>query len=84
MQTPSVGRIVHYYLAGGALPRPYADVMAERKPIAAMITEVHSDTCVNLISFESGRDPFTETSVDLVEPDGECRSSSFCIWPPRV
>ena len=76
MQTPTVGRIVHFY-EGQALD----------KPVAALITRVHSDTCVNLTTFGDGMDPMPVSSVELVastEPADVGGRSMFCIWPPRV
>lgn len=69
MQKPSLGRIVHF--------RPGENI----DPGAAMITRVHTDTCVNLIVFEDGRDPRSVTSVTLRDEDN---NEWGCWWPPRV
>lgn len=73
MQKPSVGRIVHYYPSENE-PHLFAEV---GEPVAAIITRVWTDECVNLQLFtNSGRTPHL-TSRCRGEGDGEWR------WPPR-
>jgi len=75
MITPTIGRIVWYYPAG------YAD----RPPLAAIVTCVWSDTCVNLAIFDRNGNamPNPPTSILLVQ-DGNERPSggNFCEWMP--
>lgn len=66
MQKPSIGRIVHY-LAG------------EGQPLAAIITHVWNDACVNLTVFGPNGDTYGRTSVTF----GGDRVGD-CNWPPRV
>lgn len=67
---PSLGRIVLF--------RPTFDVVH-----SAIITYVHSDTCVNLAAFDSNGNPYGKTSVQLVQ-DGEHRPNwAFCEWSPH-
>jgi hypothetical protein len=61
--TPSVGRIVH------TLPG------TPDGPIPAIITRVHSPTCVNLTVFGDGQAPHFLSSAVLGEQ---------WAWPPRV
>lgn len=63
-QKPSVGRVVH--LKDG-------DVS-----LAAIVTKVWSDTCVNLAFFTEGGSCSPRTSVLYGEGPGEWS------WPPRV
>lgn len=70
---PTVGRIVHY--------QSYGTPGGEFKslPRAAVVTQVHSDTCVDLcILNPTGM--FFNTSVQFSEePKGGCWN-----WPPRT
>lgn len=78
---PTVGRIVWYYPPGvkPGVPRN------KRQPLAAIVTYVWSNTCVNLAIFDENGRPIAEppTSVLLVQegnprPDG----GNFCEWMP--
>lgn len=61
---PSVGRIVHFIHGG-------------RNIAAAIVTRVHSDTCVNLyVFFDAAAE--ARTSVCLGTSDGDW------MWPERV
>lgn len=76
---PTVGRIVHYYSTS-------TDEWINRigsEPLAAIITAVHSDTCVNLTVFASYGDPASRRDVLLVQPCTEIpESGSYCTWMP--
>lgn len=78
-QKPSLGRIVLYTGPGGGSTEH-----------AAIITKVHSDTCVNLAIFEDPQfsAPVTlRTSVMMatIHADGEQPPAVNCWrWPPRV
>jgi hypothetical protein len=65
---PTIGRIVHFIEQDGA------------KPLPAVITEVHSDTCVNLsvIPNVEHKSPHLVTSVTNHEG-----SQPRWMWPPR-
>lgn len=67
---PSIGRIVHFRKGSAAAQ-------------AAIITRVHSDTCVDVAVFTSS-DPavVTRTSAELVDPNEGAAVGWF--WPPRV
>jgi len=69
MQKPSIGRIVHYRNAAGI------------GPLAAIITCVYSDACVNLTVFRDGALMDTDTSIPLRDADN---GEWGCWWPPRV
>lgn len=67
-QTPSVGRIVIYYCS-------------VRGANAAIITSVHSNTCVNLACFDGNGNPYNQTSVTKFS---ENQVNNCWDWPPRV
>ncbi len=77
---PTVGRIVHFHEIN--------EQGASGPPRAAIITEVWSDTCVNLAIFYGNGSPVTTppTSVMLV-PAGDPAPSGvrhYCQWPSPV
>lgn len=67
---PTVGRIVHYWYG-------------KSEPRAAIITAVHSDTCVNLTTFlaDGGTEP--QTSVVFIHDDDTHTDQPCCRWPKR-
>lgn len=67
-QKPSVGRIVHY--------RP--EVAWTESSCAAIVTSVHSDTCINLAYFTPNGEPGSKCSVSYGEGCGHWS------WPPRI
>lgn len=75
-QTPSIGRIVHFFDAG----LKGLGVNGEG-PYAAIITTVHSPTCVNLDGFPAGQIG-EQTSVCLGTKDSGM--SSRWEWPARA
>lgn len=72
-QKPSVGRIVHYQSYG----TPNGEYKS--KPIAAVITEVFSDTCVNLFVMNPSGLFFNQSVVRSDEP-----KAGHWNFPPRV
>lgn len=73
MIRPSVGRIVLYHQWNGADPQ------------AAIVTEVHGDTLVNLCAFEGTGSPCPYTSVVLIQPEDDLPApgtTSYCCWMP--
>lgn len=68
MQTPTVGRIVHYHPSPGSPPE------------AGIVIGVNADT-VNLQVCNSGGTWSTKTSVPEFKEGGE---GAFWAWPPRV
>ena len=75
MIKPTVGRVLWYYPHGGN----------EGPPLAAIVTCVWSDTCVNLAIFNASGTPMPvpPTSVLLVQ-EGNPRPTGghFCEWMP--
>ncbi|MBN8995930.1 MAG: hypothetical protein J0H94_11955 [Rhizobiales bacterium] len=71
---PTVGRIVHFYRRSPGAP----------EPSAAIITKVHSDTIVNLMTFPHDGNPNPSTpmtTVALVEPDQAHALPVWWMWP---
>lgn len=67
--TPTVGRIVWYIDDSGA-------------SLAAIITHVWSDDCVNLAVFSADGVPFGKTSVKLLNPGATASDTDCCQWMP--
>ena len=73
---PTVGRVVWFYPA---------DRLVQDAPLAAMVTAVHSDTCVNLAVFGRNGVPMSHppTSVMLVQPGKPVpKAGPYCEWMP--
>jgi glyoxylase-like metal-dependent hydrolase (beta-lactamase superfamily II) len=78
MIKPTVGRVVHFYPESN-------DSMLYRggdTPLAAIITHVHSDYCVNLAVFSAEGYALARTSVRLVHDARPRSGSQFCEWMP--
>lgn len=82
---PTAGRVVWYHPFAHA---PWAADAASDfarlgdQPLAAIIAHVWSDTCVNLVVFDSNGNAHSRTSVTLHQGDGPCTSSPWCEWMP--
>ena len=76
---PAIGRIVHFHdlTSPTGAGMPYVDTFA------AIITAVHSDTCVNLTIFYPNGDTRGVSSVSLDGDVGTHTPYSWS-WPPRV
>lgn len=90
MIAPTVGRVVWYrpgmYDLGmlSTQPEPPLAYLGDG-PLAAIITHVWSDTCVNLTVFDSNAVSHPRTSVCLHQgdgPRGDRGSSPYCEWMP--
>ncbi len=77
MIEPTVGRVVWYH------PGPHEHGPSPGgQPLAAHIAHVWSDTCVNLMVIDANGNPYSCTSVLLVQ-DGALRPENcFCEWMP--
>lgn len=81
MQKPSIGRIVHYH---------YENTEGNPSSLhhaAAMVIEVHSDSCVTLEVMFSPWAPTHETSLGRIRTSvliAEQPTNRQCTWPPRV
>lgn len=74
--TPTVGRVVWFYRKGASLTE---------QPLAAIVSHVWSDTCVNLAIFDANGNAMVNppTSVLLVQEGAEIPSGGhFCKWMP--
>ncbi len=81
MIAPTVGTVVHYHPSR----TPSGNAMAKQydRPLAAIITAVWSDTCVNLTVFDANGTPHGRTSVLLVQEDNPIPSGGlYCEWTP--
>lgn len=74
MIKPTVGRVVWFY--------KYSSGQGHKGPLAAHVAKVYDDTCVNLMVIDEGGTPRSETSVLLVQEDGEAPTSDYCTWMP--
>lgn len=70
---PTVGRVVWFKPAG----------LLDDQPYAALVTYVHGDRMVNLVTFDHNGNPSPQTSVPLVQ-EGDVRPSAgfYCEWMP--
>jgi hypothetical protein len=71
---PTVGRIVH--------TGDMETTATEARPLAAIITRVWSDTCINLCVFTDAG-PEMRTSVVLAA-EGDKLTPVTWTWPPRA
>lgn len=72
MIEPTIGRVVHYR------PTGISGVIC-----AALITAVHSDTCINLRVFHADGTDSAPASVDLVQDDNyPSDGRAFAEWMP--
>jgi hypothetical protein len=81
MIKPTVGRVVWFYSSSldsqlGRYPN--------NEPMAALVTKVWSDSCVNLSIFDPNGNAHGRTSVYLWqgEAHGPRPDGSFCEWMP--
>jgi hypothetical protein len=87
----SVGRVVHYY-EGDFEPvnrdSPHGRGTNGTRIHPAIITQVYTDDCVNLIVFLDGTGPHVRTSMtrlpDEVFVEGMHCTNSGWRWPERV
>lgn len=78
MIKPTVGRVVWYR------PSPGENIVGNdgSQPLAAIITHVWSDTCINLAVFDANGIATNRTSVYLLQPETERPASQFAEWMP--
>lgn len=78
MIQPTVGRVVWFY--------PPKDQRCESsQPMAAIVTFVFSDTCVNLAIFADSGGGFLidpPGSVPLLQDGEEAPDEAYCCWMP--
>lgn len=73
---PTVGRVVWFYPQGHS---------QDKQPLAAIVSHVWSDTCVNLAIFSANGCPMQNppTSILLVQEGSEVPSGGhYCTWMP--
>lgn len=76
-QTPSVGRIVHYYDRDETNQNLHG-------PYAAVIAAVHSNDCVTLAVTMPWRETLFVTSSCTHKDSGGEAMGKYWVWPPRV
>ena len=75
MIKPTVGRVVLFHHMG-----LFPHVIAHSDTFAAMVVHVWSDTCVNLVIFDSNGMLFNATSVDLIQDEREYPAHPHAFW----
>lgn len=73
-QMPSIGRIVHV--------RDWSQGQQEPEIAAALITKVHSPTCINVRVFPDCGVPYSQTSIELDAPN--TLTPGKWQWPTRT
>jgi hypothetical protein len=75
---PTIGRVVWF------TPATSDNTLARNgtQPLAALVTCVWSDTCVNLAVFDANGIATNRTSVLLLQGDGDRPDGYFCEWMP--
>ncbi len=74
MIRPTIGRVVWFYKS--------VEPGLHKGPLAAHVCYVHSDSLVNLMVITENGEPSAETSVTLVQENGEVPTFSYCTWMP--
>lgn len=77
---PTVGRVVHYFPAKSKYEFGFS--IFGGHPHAAIVTAVHSDTCVNLAVFDSNGKTFPATSVPLFQQQQPKEIGDHAAWMP--
>jgi len=77
MISPTVGRVVWYH-PGSSDPGP----SPEGQPLAAIVSHVWSDTCINLAIFDANGVLYNRTSVLLVQDGAPVPSQQYAEWMP--
>lgn len=78
MIRPTIGRILHY-----VVPIGVNDALNGGPTYAAIVTEVWSDTMVNLCVFDQDGSPRSRTSVELFQgSDHLPEDMAFAMWMP--
>ena len=80
---PTPGRVVWFYPHESDALSQFGSVR-EKKPLAAHIAHVWSDTCVNLMVIDPNGNPTNRTSVYLIPSDStsDTPGSSYAAWMP--
>lgn len=79
MIQPTPGRMVWYRPNGSDTGVAHYSGDA---PLAATVTHVWSDRCVNLTVFDSAGTPHARTSVPLVQDGDTAPGFAYCEWMP--
>lgn len=77
---PTVGRVVWYRPSVSDVDLPHD----RKEPLAALVTRVWGERCVNLVVFDANGNAHGRTSVRLVQQDDEIASvdEAFAVWMP--
>lgn len=71
MISPTIGRVVWYYKPG---------MSHVEQALPAIVSFVHSDTCINVGGFDAMGKPFSDTSVVLLQDEGSYGNPSGGAW----
>lgn len=77
MISPTIGRVVWYWPGTSDFGIDNGD-----QPLAALVTHVWSDSCVNLAVFGQDGTAHGRTSVRLVQDDSGNSGQPFAEWMP--
>jgi hypothetical protein len=81
---PTVGRIVWFYPDESFKGlNPQYNYLDKTQPLAAIVTYVWDDRCINLTVFDQASVPFARTSIILrQEDDPKPEGYSYAEWMP--
>lgn len=75
MIAPTVGRVVWFYR--------FVPGQGHKGPLAAHVSQVHSDSCVNLMVITESGSPEPHCSVTLLQEDVDAKPEhDYCTWMP--
>ena len=80
--TPTIGRIVHVHRGKGFARPANSNSSSLEKPIAAVITAVWSNDCINVKAFVDG--PEDQWLTSIVFGDMESATATFYLGADRV
>jgi hypothetical protein len=82
MLKPTPGQVVWYYPADTDTLHALFGSVREKKPLAALIAHIWSDTCVNLTVIDPSGNLTSRTSVLLHQGEGQRPGAAFAEWVP--
>ena len=81
---PAVGHVVLYHPAPSETNAELIQSAGKGTPVPAIVTAVHSDSCVNLAVFDANGKAHARTSVTMIHPDSVTNMGhSFAVFTPE-